>query len=128
MTLIEVLIAAAMLGIGVTGIVSSWATVTGLLEHQRRLGEANTITRSQLEQILLLPSRHARLSPGTLTLGTFDVFGRPVPTNARNSYAVVSEIRGNTPGPGFIEVTVRTAWTEGTRTPEPATLTTYREQ
>lgn len=123
MSLIEVLVAAAMLGVGAAGIISSWSNVTALLTHQRRLAEASAVTRSQLEGLLALPSGSARLGAGVRALGTVDLFGQP----ATVGYAVVSDIAANTPGPGFLQITVITNWSESGRARQ-TRLTTYRER
>ena len=123
MSLIEVMVAAALLGLGAAGIISSWANVTALLTHQRRLAEASAVTRSQLEGLLALPSGSSRLAPGALALGTVDLFGTP----ATVGYEVVANIAANTPGPGFLQITVVTTWNESGRSRQ-TSLITYRER
>ena len=124
-TLIEVTIAGALLGIGVAGIISSWATTTGIIEHQRRFAEGTNLSRTALEQLLLLPSNSADLSPGTHTLPTWDAFGQPAA--GATAFTTSYEVHADTPTDGFIEIVVTTSWTErsGTRS---TSFNTYRER
>jgi type II secretory pathway pseudopilin PulG len=124
--LIEVTIAAALLGVGVAGIISGWSTTTGIIEHQRRFTDATNLTRTALEQLLLLPPNSVELAPpGPYTLPTWDAFGRPAAGSS--SYTTSYVVAGDTPAPGFIEVTVTTTWTErfGARS---TSFNTYRER
>lgn len=123
MSLIEVMMAGALLAVGAAATFSAWSTVTGIMEHQRRLTDATGVTRSQLEWLLSLPAGDPGLASGTRQLGAVNVFGSPDPNGYRVDHAVV----GNKPGPGFIELTVVVRWTEkfGERQ---TTLTTYRER
>lgn len=123
MSLIEVMVSGALLAIGASAMLSCWSTVMTVLVHQRRLSEATNVCRSHLEELLGRAPGDAALAPGTTSAGTLNVFGQPDPRGFRVTYVV----RGDTPGPGFVSVTVRAEWTEnsGTRSTE---LLTFRER
>lgn len=123
MSLIEVMMAGALLAVGAAGTFSAWSTVTGIMEHQRRLTDASAVARSQLEWLLSLPSGDQALESGSHPIGAVDVFGASDP----NGYRVTHVVVGSKPGPGFIELTVAVGWTEkfGDRQ---TTITTYRER
>jgi type II secretory pathway pseudopilin PulG len=110
MTLIEVTVAGALLAIGAAGILASWGTVTGVIEHQRRFSEATNLTRMQVERLLVLPADSAPLSPGTYNVGNVDAFGTPTGASPA-AYVIQYEVRTK-PAPGFVEITVTTSWTE----------------
>jgi Tfp pilus assembly protein PilV len=125
MSLIEVTVAGALLAIGATAVISGWSTVNNVLQHQRRSVEATSIMRSQVERLLSLAPGDPKLAPGTSDLGTFDVFGQPKPPP--QGYSVSTVIAGDTPGPGFIAMTVVVHWAE--RGAERETrLMTFRER
>jgi type II secretory pathway pseudopilin PulG len=123
MSLIEVMVSGALLAIGASAMLSSWSTVMTVLVHQRRLSEATNVCRSHLEELLGRASGDPDLNPGTTAVGSVNVFGAPDPAGYRVTYIVL----GDTPGPGFVSVTVRAEWTEnaGTRSTE---LLTFRER
>jgi type II secretory pathway pseudopilin PulG len=123
--LIEVTVAAALLGVGVAGIISGWSTTTGVIEHQRRFTDATNLTRTALEQLLLLPPDTDDLAPGPHTLPTWDAFGRPA--SGPSSYTTTYVVDDDTPPRGFIQITVTTTWTErfGERS---TSFNTYRER
>jgi len=125
MSLIEVMVAGALLAVGATAVVSGWSTVNNVLQHQRRSVEATSIMRSQVERLLSLAPGDPRLAPGTADLGTIDVFGQPLP--APRGYRVSSIIAGDTPGLGFIAMTVVVRWAERGADRE-TRLMTFRER
>ena len=64
MSLIEVMVAGALLGVGVTAILSSFDTYTRLIAHQRQLLDAAFVAQSSLQRLQTLPPIHADMSPG----------------------------------------------------------------
>jgi prepilin-type N-terminal cleavage/methylation domain-containing protein len=54
-TLIEVLIAGAILIVGAAGLLSAWSTTTALMETNRRVVEASALARSKAEELLRVP-------------------------------------------------------------------------
>jgi Tfp pilus assembly protein PilV len=110
MTLIEVTVAGALLAVGAAGIIASWGSVMGVLEHERRFSEATNLTRMQVERLLVLPADSAPLSPGSYTAGNFDTFGQPTAAGP-SAYLIKYDVRTK-PAPGFVEIVVTTSWTE----------------
>ncbi len=68
LSLIEVMIAAALLGLGITAILSSFGTYTNLVTHQRHMLDAAFIAQSQLQRLSSLPSTHTDLAAGAHSL------------------------------------------------------------
>lgn len=123
MSLIEVMVAGMLLAVGAAATLSSWATVSSLLERQRRLTDATGIARSSLERLLAAAPGDPALAPGTRVAGRFDIFGAADPAG----YEVRHTVVGNRPGPGFVELTVLVEWKDrfGAKSTR---LTTYRER
>ena len=127
MSLIEVTIAGSLLAVGAAALLSAWSTIGGILEHQRRLGEATNIVRTQLDAVLGLPAGDAALTAGAHNVGFRDVFGGVGPSANNVFYAVDYDVAADTPGPGFVSVTVRARWSER-GVPRSTSLLSFRER
>jgi prepilin-type N-terminal cleavage/methylation domain-containing protein len=124
LSLIEVMVAGALLGVGAAGTLSAWGTVTTLLERQRRVTDATSLARSSIERLLALAPGDPALDPGDRIDGHFDVFGAPLKDGG---YIVRHKIAANQPAAGFIKLTVDVQWSDllGSRS---VTISTFRER
>jgi type II secretory pathway pseudopilin PulG len=63
-SLIEVLIAGAMFAVGTAGILSSWVTLNGIIDTQRRNADAIVVAEDVLDGLRLQPRGGALLRQG----------------------------------------------------------------
>ena len=126
-TLIEVMVAAAMLAVGAAGVLSAFRTGEALIEHQRRLSAAVNVTQSKLEDLMAADaSTSPLLAPGAHTPDIVDGLGRATSPSAE-AYTVDWTIQDSVPASGYMFITVRTTWMESSGA-HFARFTAYREQ
>lgn len=65
-SLIEVMAASAIFGVGLAAIFSAFATATAMYEHQRHMTFAIHLTEAKMEELLLRPSSDNELVAGTV--------------------------------------------------------------
>ncbi len=123
-TLIEVTIAGTLLAVGMAGLLTSWGSVMGILEHERRFAEATNLARTQLDKMLIYDAGAPALSPGAVAVGHVDAFGQATPGVG---YDVGYIINNNRPSVGNIEVQATVSWLERSG-PKQTSLLTYRER
>ncbi len=114
-SLIEVMVAAALFAVGIAAILTAFGSLSGLIEHQRRLGTAALIAQSTVQELQSRPATHADLAAGRHTPLVVDADGRVVGgTIARTDrYRVEWTVRPDVPVTGSREVVVVVVWTEG---------------
>ena len=117
-TLIEVVVAGAILAAGAAAILTSYFTLMGVAEHQRRLSTAVHVTQGKLEEVLNA-SASADILTGDHTF-VVDAVGQKLALSAypaADSYFVTCSVAANTPSAGHMTATITTEWTEtrGTR-------------
>ncbi|HEY1100116.1 MAG TPA: hypothetical protein VGF99_14360 [Myxococcota bacterium] len=77
MSLIEVMVAAALLGLGLVAILASFNVYTRMVAHQRQLLDAAFIAQSTLQRLTGLPGSHDDLQPGLHDGGIVNHFNQP---------------------------------------------------
>jgi prepilin-type N-terminal cleavage/methylation domain-containing protein len=121
-SLIEVMIASAMLGIGLAALMTAHGTAAGLSTHQERVTAALHLAEGQMENLLLRFPDSSDLSVGAAHGPiTFSSAGQPTGTPFYSLSWTVSP--GPIPRTRRVDVTVN--WTEGQRA-QTLTLTTHR--
>ncbi len=103
-TLIEVVIAMAVVAIGMFAMMSLIITVTKGNAHSKKVTTATTLAQDQMEQIKRLGFSNAILAQGTEDYGTI---------NGYDGYRRVTTIFTNTPVAGMVTGSVTVHWTPG---------------
>ena len=129
-SLIEVMIAAAILAVGATAILSSYATIMALVEHQRRVADAINVTQAKMEELLAVEGSSDLLFEGRVHADWTNAFLRPLDPYVADAqrYDRHWEIDRIGVPPGIVQVVVSTTWNEhylGTRS---LTLRAYRSK
>jgi len=122
-SLIEVMIASAMLGIGVAALLTAYGTASGLGGHQERVTGALHVAEAQMENLLLRFPDSPDLSTGSAHGPlTFARTGQPTgPAFYTLTWTVAP---GPIPRTRRIEVTG--TWAEGQRGAQTLSLVTHR--
>lgn len=121
--MIEVIIAAALLGIGIAGVLSAYSTATHLDNHQHRVSDALHIGEGVVEELLLLQNTDADLSASTHGPLRFDVNGNRV---ASGGFFQVTWTVSAGPHPRARKLDVRVAWNDQLGSGQSLTLSTHR--
>ena len=123
-SMIEVIIAAALLAVGVAGILSAYSTATHLDNHQHRVSSALHVAEAVVEELLLLQQTDADLTAGSHGPRGFDVDGNRVA--GTGFYSVTWAVSAG-PHPRARRLEVKVTWTDqlGT-TPRTLSLVTHR--
>ena len=110
-TLIEVMIAGAILAVGATAVLAAYSTTLGLIEHQRRLVSAVDVTQSKLEELLACQTTSPELAAGSHAPETVDQLGRAAAAGPE-AYTVEYDITMGNPSAGYMLIVVQTSWHE----------------
>lgn len=121
--MIEVIIAAALLGIGVAGILSAYSTATSLDNHQHRVSSALHVGESVVEELLLLQQTDADLTSGTHGPRAYDVDGNRVTSGG---FYNVNWVVGPGPHPRARKIEVRVTWSDRVGASQVLSLLTHR--
>lgn len=108
-SLIEAVIAGAILVIGFTAILSATASFMNVIEHDRKLGEAWRLLQAQASVMRGLPDDAAEWSGDTST--TLDRVG-----NVGGDFALTRKVSVNTPFPPARQMELRLTWPEASGT------------
>lgn len=120
--LLEVMISATMLVLGLAGVLSFAAQTSGTAAHQRQITVAAHVAEIQLEKLVLLSPDDSRLTSGTHVGPRYDQIGNPSSTGKfQTKWAVTT----SSPILGTRTVVVTVTWTEPTGT-KTTTLKTIR--
>jgi len=111
-TLIEVVIAMAVIAIGMFSMMSLIITVTKGNSHSKKVTTATTLAQDQMEQIKRLGFGNAILAQGTEDYGTMNKINGY--TSDYNGYRRVTTVFTNTPVAGMVTGSVTVHWTPGT--------------
>jgi prepilin-type N-terminal cleavage/methylation domain-containing protein len=106
--LIEVMISAALLAIGMAGIVSLFSNLEENYKHQRLVATALHIAEATMEDLLVRYADDAEISQGAHTGPSFALNGAPGGTFFQSSW----QVNDGVPFSGVREVVVTVAWTE----------------
>lgn len=106
-SLIEVLIASAILIIGLSGIAMGLTNLSRQQEHQRFLAGAHTVAGNAMEELVLRQDTNT-LPPGTTT-DQYDGKGR---ISASGPFIVTRTVTHNNPMPDGRMIEVRVQWDE----------------
>ena len=112
-TLLEVLVAATVLWIGIAGSLSGFQTVNSVYRDQRHMTQALQIAEGVAEEILCFTSSDAYLQAGTHPdePWQYDANAQRVLENGR--YRVQWLVTPNVPVTGIRKIEVRVAWDDG---------------
>jgi type II secretory pathway component PulJ len=119
---LEVLISASLLVIGLASVVSFSAQSSAVAAHQRQVTIGAHVAEMQMERLLLLFPDDARLSSGAHTGPRFDGIGNP---SASGAFATSWVVATGSPIQGARTITLTVTWTEG-GAPRTVTLRTIR--
>lgn len=108
-SLIEAVIAGAILVIGFTAILSATASFMNVIEHDRKLGEAWRLLQAQASVMRGLPDDAPEWSGNTST--TLDRVG-----NVGGDFALTRKVSVNTPFPPARQMELRLTWPEASGT------------
>lgn len=113
-TILEVLIAATVLSLGIAGSLSGYSTVNSVYRDQRHMTQALQITEGVLEELLTMSLGDAWMQDGTHPEEPwlYDEVGHRVTENGR--YRVQWEVTPNVPINGIRKISVRVAWDDET--------------
>jgi prepilin-type N-terminal cleavage/methylation domain-containing protein len=122
-SLIEVMIASAMLGIGLAALVTAYGTASGLESHQERVTAALHVAEGRMEELLLRFPDAADLRTGP-THGPVGFTSTGEPTTTNPYYTVTWQ---TSPGPiaRTRRLEVKVSWQEGLRA-QSLTLASHR--
>ena len=110
MTLIEVMVAAAIFAVGVSAILSAVGSYIQVVEHERRLGDAWRILQAEAGHLRTLPdSAPEWLGPSTAAL---DAFGLPPTQNSPARFTIERTPVANEPVEGARQLTLQLRWQE----------------
>lgn len=121
-SLIEVIISAAMLGIGLAAVMTAYGNASNLGAHQARVTTAMHLAEAELERDLLLYPDADELKAVAHPPQHFDVDG--VPTAGASFYALTRAVAAG-PIPKTRRITVTVSWSEPTGA-QTLTLSTHR--
>lgn len=107
MSLIEVMVAAALFGMGMAAILTAFSNYPRLMDHQRRLLDAAFVAQSTSQRLQGLKRNHPDLTVGSHTGGTVNEHAIPA---ADGRYAVTWVVTNDIPIAGTIEVRVNVAY------------------
>lgn len=110
--LIEVMISASILAIGMSGIISLYSNLQDNYKHQRLLAQALHIAEATMEDLLVRYADDADLVAGAHTGPSYAINGKPGGTFFATSWAVADGV----PFAGTRQITLTVTWTENTRT------------
>ncbi len=109
-TLIEVMLASAILLIGIAGLVSGLSSANVTSSHQRYMTQALHICEANTEALLLRTAGDAVLASGSHGPLLFDMNGAKVASGG--VFAVTWTVAGDVPIGGMKRLSVTTTWTE----------------
>jgi len=110
MTLIEVMVAAAIFAVGVSGILSAVGSYMQVIEHERRLGDAWRILQAEAGHLRTLPdSAPEWTSPSTSSV---DSFGLLAASPATTKFKVERTPAADTPHAGARQLKIVLRWQE----------------
>jgi prepilin-type N-terminal cleavage/methylation domain-containing protein len=109
MSLIEVMIAAALLGIGLTAVLSSFGMYTRLVARQRHYLEAAFVAQSTLQRLQTVAPNHFDLAAGT---HADVVVNGANEADATGTYIVSWSVTAGKPTPRARLLTVRVVYFE----------------
>lgn len=112
-TLIEVMVASAILLVGIAAVVSALSISTRTAAHQRHVTQALHVTENLMEGLLLANAGHATLDTGDHGPRWFNDVGEE--TDAASTYEVRWSVEANKPIEGMKRLTVTTRWKEEAR-------------
>ena len=121
-SLIEVMIASSLLGIGLAAVMTAYSSATGIEAHQERVSAALHLAEGQLEDLLLRYPDDEDLDTVTHAARHFTIEGSPVSTP---SFFELTWTVAAGPIPRTRRVTVDVRWPEA-RGQQTITLTTHR--
>ena len=111
-SLIEVMVAGAILAVGSTAVLSAFRTTEGMIEHQRRLSAAVNVSQSKLETLLAADAATSTIiGAGSHGPDVVDVFGR-LTAPGPESYSVDWTVSSGVPSSGYMLIVVQTTWME----------------
>ena len=108
--ILEVLISAAMLIAGITGIIQAQASITASMARERRLMTATHVAEQTIERLLVLFPADGELAHGPHTGTFFDDEGLPAATGRFRSRWTVTV---GDPVPGTRRIVVEVEWADG---------------
>lgn len=120
-SLLEVMISASMLIVGITGLVMAAHVATNQHQHHRKMSQALLIAERRMEALLMLFPSSLLLSDGRHPAGGFEFFsddGRVLPDNTNATYRLFYEcvprgIGGSPDDPLIgLTITMTVAWDE----------------
>ena len=76
-SLIEVMIASAMLSIGLAAVMTAYGSAASLESHQEKVTQAMHLAEARMEELLLMYPDDAQLGIGVNTGSTFNADGNP---------------------------------------------------
>ena len=109
--LIEVMISAAILAVGMSGIISLYSSLQDNYKHQRLLSQSLHIAEGTMEDLLVRYADDVALEAGSHTGPSFAISGKPGGTFFSTSWVVTDGV----PFSGARQITVTVAWTENGR-------------
>lgn len=121
-SLIEVLVAVALFGVGIASLLQSFHVATRTAAHERRTTAALHAAEQVLEEMLLRPSNDSLFD--VTSLFCFDRVAVAVDCADDRVAFEVEVARSDTGIPGFFEVAVTSRWADGQ--PRQLTLKTRR--
>jgi len=109
--LLEVMISATMLVLGLAGVLSFAAQTSGTAAHQRQITVASHVAEIQMEKLLLLAPDDSRLTAGVHVGPAYDQIGNP---SATGKFETRWTVTTSDPILGARRVVVTVRWTEPT--------------
>jgi prepilin-type N-terminal cleavage/methylation domain-containing protein len=128
-SLLEVMVASTLLGVGITATLASVDSVRATAVRNRHMTQAVHAAESVAESMLALEQSAEELDDGPHQTSPrrFDVVGQEVePTDTvRGLYAVTWDVAANTPIEGIRRITITVSW-QGVEGAGSTTLTLHR--
>ncbi len=126
-SLIEVMIASALLSVGMAAILTAFSSASALNSHQERVTVAMHLTESRMEELLLLYPDDDDLATSAHTAATYTRDGRPTTSGATGlnaAYYSVGWVVDAGPLARTRRLNVTTTWNEASL--QRVSFTTHR--
>ncbi len=109
MSLIEVMVAAALLGVGLTAVLSSFGVYTRLVARQRHYIEAAFVAQSTLQRLMAVAPDHFDLAVGQHDESVVNASNE---ADANGGYIVSWKVTAATPTPRTHLISIRVVYFE----------------
>ena len=113
-TLLEVLVAATVLWIGIAGSLSGFQTVNSVYRDQRHMTQALQIAEGVAEELLCFSATDAYLEAGTHPVQPWQYDANAQRVTANGRYRVQWLVTPNIPVTGIRKIDIRVAWDDNT--------------